>query len=487
MRSKLFGTIRSRMVLIYMLVTVVAMVVTCVIVSVFMEQFLVSQRTTSQLQQTARLAAEVADEFESKDQLALYSMICDAADGMGGRVLVLDGDAVVQADSASQQNGFYLPYREVRDVLVTDSQGSYGFHQLLRTNESSGLLAKGEQTVWVVYYTAPLMSGDGKVGVLLFSTLIQDVVDSVNNVMNQVYLVFSSITLAIGLISFMVANWLTKPIVELTGAIRSMGKQGYGARVKVRGGDEIAELGSAFNRMSERIEDHDRVRDEFIANASHELKTPLSTMKLLSESILYDENASPEVMREFFTDVNSEMDRLSRIVTDLLRLVQDDTTEAKLVLAPVRMDEMVTRVIQRLKPLADDKKLTLAAETSPVTVQADALRLEQVIVNLTENAIKYTDNGGVTVRLMPSGNEAVLTVKDTGIGMPEEAIPHLFERFYRVDKARSRGTGGTGLGLSIVEKTITLHNGSIEVESAPGAGSTFTVRLPLFGGGEQRV
>ena len=486
MRSNYFS-IRSRMVLIYLVVTVIAMVATAAIVSVFMETFLVSQRTTSQLDDAKELAADVLFPYEANDTEALFTLITKSAGDMDGRVLVLDDDAVVQADSASQYNGFYLPYREVRDVLIGGMDGSYGFHKIERTSESSGLLASGVETVWVVYYAAPIVSGDGNIGTVLFSTAIQDVVTSVRSVVQKLYLVFLAITLFICVISFIMANWLTKPIIELTGAIRSMGRQGYGAKVNVKGSGEIAELGTAFNRMSERIEDHDRVRDEFIANASHELKTPLATMKLLSESIMYDENASPEVMREFFTDVNSEMDRLSRIVTDLLRLVQDDTTEAALTLAPVQLDKIVEKVVIRLKPLADNKKLKLLCSAEPVTVDADALRIEQVIVNLVENAIKYTDKGSVSVLLTTEQGEAVFSVKDTGLGIPEESIPHLFERFYRVDKARSRGTGGTGLGLSIVEKTVTLHGGTIDVTSEMGNGSTFTVRLPIAGGGEAAV
>ena len=283
------------------------------------------------------------------------------------------------------------------------------------------------------------------------------------------------------ILTFLLSGWLTKPIVELTAAIRRMGTQGYGVRVKVTGGGEIAELGRAFNRMSERIEDHDRVRDEFIANASHELKTPLATMKLLSESILYQDDPDPAMMKEFFNDVNHEIDRLSRIVTELLRLVQEDTGVQALTLEPVRLDQLTETVCKRLQPLTADKRIDLSVETVPVTIQADPSRMEQVVINLVENGLKYTDAGSVKARVFIEDNEAVFQVVDTGIGIPENAVDHLFERFYRVDKARSRGTGGTGLGLAIVEKIVALHNGYIQVSSQLGQGSTFTVRLPLKG------
>jgi len=226
------------------------------------------------------------------------------------------------------------------------------------------------------------------------------------------------------------------------------------------------------------------VRDEFVSNASHELKTPLSTMKILSESILYQDEVDPEMMKEFFQDVNHEVDRLTGVINDLLRLVQEDINESELNYTRLSLDELIRKVTLRLTPLANKKGIRLDTKLAPVTMMADASKMEQIIMNLVDNAIKYTDEGSVTVSVRSEGGEAVLIVKDTGIGIPEEAIPRLFDRFYRVDKARSRGTGGTGLGLSIVERLIVRHGGYIRVESTLGKGSTFTVRMPLNGGGE---
>ena len=314
---------------------------------------------------------------------------------------------------------------------------------------------------------------------MLFSTLLQDVEDSVTDIITKITIAFAAVALIMAVLSFAMSSVVTKPILELTNAIRRMGRQGRGVRVEVKGSDETAELGRAFNRMSEQIEAHDRVRDEFVSNASHELKTPLATMKLLSESILYEEKPDPALMKEFFQDVNHEVDRLTRVITDLLRLVQIDETESEMEPVPVRLDEVVQRVLDRLRPLAEKKGISLSGTLQEATVSGEAMRLEQVATNLIENAIKYTDAGSVAVRVSVDGTEALFAVADTGIGIPEEAQPHLFERFYRVDKARSRGTGGTGLGLAIVERVIALHGGYIEVQSKLGEGSTFTVHLPL--------
>ncbi|OQB24173.1 MAG: Signal-transduction histidine kinase senX3 [Firmicutes bacterium ADurb.Bin182] len=474
------------MVAIYLLITAASFIAISVTVSYIMEDFLVSQRVKEQSEETARLGLEIAPAIAESDAAKINGLIAQRARSMGGRVLFLDIDAVVQVDSASSANGFRLPYREVRDILVGQKETSYAFHRIIRTSPEGGenlLSLTNSERVWAVYYTAPVTLEGEYLGVLLFSALVQDVEDSVYFVIRQISIVFAIVIIIIFIVTFGLSGWLTKPVIELTNAIRRMGTRGYGVRVNVRGQGELAELGQAFNRMSEQIESYDRLRDEFISNASHELKTPLSTMKVLSESMLYQDSADPSVMREFFLDVSHEIDRLNVIINDLLRLVQEDIAETELVKTPVRLDKLVSAVASRLSPLAQKKHIALETKLTEVELLADAARLEQVVVNLIDNAIKYTDEGSVSVFVRQEANKALFIVKDTGIGIPKEAQPRLFERFYRVDKARARGKGGTGLGLSIVEKIVSKHGGYIQIESAPGKGSTFTVYLPIDGAG----
>ena len=474
---KAWDSVRWRMVGVYLLITVLAMVAISGTVSGLMEKFLVSQRTKTQLEATTELAEAVSNDIYVMDTDELFSYIEERAQDMGGRVLVLDSDSVVQMDTASRQNGSLLPYREVREVLRGGKESAYGFHHIMRSSEE-GIFSFNEESIWAVYYTVPL-ERDGEVtGAVLFSASIQDVVDSLMEVTQRITIVFVIVIIAMIIAVSVLSGWLARPIAELTSAIRRMGTQGY-VRVDVKGSSEIAELCTAFNRMSERIEDHDRTRNEFVANASHELKTPLATMKLLSETILYQDNPDPALMKEFFGDINHEVDRLTRIVSELLKLVQEDSSAGGLNFETLRLDALVGGVCGRLTALAENKNVALNTSLEPVEMQGDSMRLEQIIVNLVENAIKYTDEGSVDVSVSEEGEWAVFTVKDTGIGIPEESIEHLFERFYRVDKARSRSTGGTGLGLSITEKLINLHGGSIEVRSKLGEGSTFTVQLPV--------
>lgn len=474
---KALDSVRWRMVGVYLLITILALVAISGTVTGLLEEFLVSQRTQTQLQSTIELAERVAADIYISDTDELFSYIAERAQAMGGRILVLDSDSVVQVDTASRQNGSLLPYREVREVLREGSDSAYGFHYISR-GEDEGIFSFDEESIWAVYYTVPLVRDGAVSGAVMFSSSIQDVVDSIAHVTQRITLTFAIVIIAMVIVVSILSGWLTRPIAELTSAIRRMGTQGY-VRVNVKGSSEITELGQAFNRMSERIEEHDRTRNEFVANASHELKTPLATMKLLSETILYQDDPDPALMKEFFGDINHEVDRLTCIVSELLKLVQEDSSAGGLNFENIRLDNLVRGVCGRLAALAENKNITLTTNLEPVEMQGDGMRLEQIVVNLVENAIKYTDEGSVQVSVADEGEWAVFTVKDTGIGIPEESIEHLFERFYRVDKARSRSTGGTGLGLSITEKLVSLHGGSIEVKSKPGEGSTFTVQLPI--------
>ncbi|MEL7609546.1 MAG: HAMP domain-containing sensor histidine kinase [Bacillota bacterium] len=487
--GRFFSSIRVRMVVIYLVVTAAAFVATSAIVSYLMEDFLVSQRTQQQSEQVSRLALELARIMEQDDPQFIYETIAERAQELDGRVLVLDTDAVVQADSSSQYNGYYLPYREVRDVLIGGKETSYGFHSIVRTegaDSGNPFSISRTYSIWTVYYTAPILR-DGQIrGAVVYSVLIQDVMDSVNTMLQRIAMIFIGVAVVIAIISFILSGWLTKPILVLTNAIRRMGRRGGGVRVNVKGKGELAELVDAFNRMSQQIEDHDRVRDEFVSNASHELKTPLSTMKILSESILYQQEPDAGMMKEFFLDVNHEVDRLTDIINDLLRLVREEAGESETEFERVPLDELVRAVVTRLAPLARKKGIRLEMRIAPVAILGNGARLEQVFTNLIDNAIKYTDEGSVQVMVRADGDTAVFAVKDTGIGISGEAQARLFERFYRVDRARSRETGGTGLGLSIVERIVHNHGGYIKVESALNKGSTFTVYLPLERGGDAR-
>ncbi|MCQ2749306.1 MAG: cell wall metabolism sensor histidine kinase WalK [Clostridia bacterium] len=281
--------------------------------------------------------------------------------------------------------------------------------------------------------------------------------------------------------SYLLTGFITGPLKNMLKAANRMADGKFDEKIKVRGHDEISELQMAFNTMSAKLQKTDAARAEFVSNVSHELKTPLSSMKVLIESLLLQDNVPEEMYKEFLGDTNSEIDRLTDIVNHLLSLVKMDVKVLPLNLAEISLNEMVQNIIKRLLPLADKKGLllNLNEEKEDIMMECDKINITLAISNLIENGIKYTDEGSVSVTIDSDHQNAYITVKDTGIGMEEEDTKKIFDRFYRVDKTRARETGGTGLGLAITHRAIILHGGSIKVSSEVGVGTTFVVRIPL--------
>ena len=278
---------------------------------------------------------------------------------------------------------------------------------------------------------------------------------------------------------------LTRRLRELVKAMRIVREGNYGYRVAVRGGDEVADLSGAFNEMTGRLQNTEELRRRFVSDASHELRTPLASIRLLSDSIVQSENMDADTMREFVTDIGTEAERLQRMTEKLMKLTRMDSriqTER----TPVNLKKLTGRVVHLLEPLAQKKNVTVYTELAEgLRVLASEDELFQIIFNLAENAVKYNDFGGnVFLRLTAEGGNAVLTVEDTGIGIPEEDLSHIFDRFYRVDKARSREAGGSGLGLSIVHGAVAANGGAIAVERRETVGTRFIVTFPLLTEGE---
>ena len=258
----------------------------------------------------------------------------------------------------------------------------------------------------------------------------------------------------------------------------------FDQRIEIKGirHNEIADLAFACNNMAEKLEQVDTSRQNFVSNVSHELKTPLSSIKVLSESILLQENVPQEMYVEFLGDIISEVDRMTEIINDLLTLVKLDQKEVPILFTETELNKLVIDIVKRMKPLANEKKIVLHYTFLKEAILADIDKTKFVLAisNLVENAIKYTAEGGsVTITIDSDHQNAFLSVADTGIGIAEDEINKIFERFYRVDKTRNRETGGTGLGLSITHSTILMHNGSIKVTSKEQEGTTFLVRIPL--------
>ncbi len=225
----------------------------------------------------------------------------------------------------------------------------------------------------------------------------------------------------------------------------------------------------------------DDSRQEFVSNVSHELKTPITSMKVLADSLISQKDVPIEVYQEFMEDITKEVEREDKIITDLLSLVKMDRTAADLTITEVDINILVELIMRRLRPIAQKRDVELVYESiRPVTAAVDEVKMTLVISNLVENAIKYNkEHGWVKVTLDADHQFFTIVVADSGLGIPQESMDHIYERFYRVDKSRSREIGGTGLGLAITKSAIMMHRGSIKVESIEGEGTTFTVRIPL--------
>ncbi len=449
--------------------------------------FLFEERVRSNHTALEKLAVTAAPLLKAADTETLSYLLADAADELGGRLLVLDASGKVQWDTAGLKTGEIFNCDEVSAILVRGMTVDSGVHdEATGASVDTGTLffTLKRSSAWSSYCAARLVTGDEVTGVLLLISSVNDMMEGLYSLQRQMLFVFLLVASAAVVCSLVFSQVITRPIISLTRVIQKMAKGNFSARVKVTGSGEMRHLAQAFNTMSEKLETLDFSRNQFVSNASHELKTPLATMKIMIESLIYQPDMDKALRTEFLQDIDKEIDRLSAIVSDLLTLVQMDANSVRLTRENLSIAALVKENAHRLSPMAQQRGQTVSLSLAdPCDTYADRSKLTQVIYNLMENAVKYTQPGGqVKVSLVKNGRDAVLTVQDNGPGIPSDSLPHIFDRFYRVDKARSRETGGTGLGLSIVHQLVLLHGGSIRVESEEGKGTSFIVELPLHEG-----
>ena len=296
--------------------------------------------------------------------------------------------------------------------------------------------------------------------------------------LRTISLVIAAVTLVM---STFFSKMLTTRITALLRAIRIVGEGEYGHRLQPVGRDEMAQLAEEFNQLTDRLQTTEEVRRRFVSDASHELKTPLASIRLLADSILQNDQIDLETVRDFVADIGSEADRLTRITEHLLALTRLDSLPAGKT-APVDVSAVTRHAVSMLQPVADAADVSVEATLKPdCIIRCTEDDLYQVCFNLVENAIKYNVPGGrVFVSVYSDGEQVLLEIEDTGVGIPEADLPKIFNRFYRVDKARSRAVGGTGLGLSIVRDTVRRHGGWVTARPRSPMGSVFTVGFPRY-------
>ena len=282
--------------------------------------------------------------------------------------------------------------------------------------------------------------------------------------------------------SMAAVHFVVRPFKRLLASLERVSYGDLDADITEDAYSETSQLSLAVQKSLRRLKAVDQSRQEFVSNVSHELKTPITSIRVLADSLMSMEEVPVELYREFMADISDEVDRENQIISDLLTLVKmDKSAQSQMNIMQVNINEELELILKRLRPIAKRSNVELIFESiREVTADVDRVKFSLAVTNLVENAVKYNvDSGWVRVTLDADHKYFYIRVADSGIGIPQDCIDHIFERFFRVDKARSREVGGTGLGLAITKNVIQMHHGIIDAESAPGEGTTFSVRIPL--------
>lgn len=396
-----------------------------------------------------------------------------------GRVLVIDQNFNVVRDTYGISEGKTIISEEVIRCFKGSSTSNYdGNNRFIEmTTPITVAVNDGEKDA-----DAPGGNEKSRIaGVMLISVSTDNITTNIAVLDGKASILqFLMMILAVAL-SWITSRALVKPFEQVTAAIRAV-KDGFEAEaIDVSDYLETEHIITAFNELLNRMKVLDESRQEFVSNVSHELKTPITSMKVLADSLIAQEDAPVELYKEFMTDIADEIDRENKIINDLLSLVKMDKTAADLNIETVNINELIELILKRLRPIAGQKDIDVIYESNrDVTAEVDEVKLTLAISNLVENAIKYNEEHGyVKVTLDADHRFFTIVVEDNGMGIPEESKEHIFERFYRVDKSHSRKIGGTGLGLSITRSAILMHRGAIRVDSEEGKGTTFLVKIPL--------
>lgn len=385
-----------------------------------------------------------------------------------GRVLIINSNFKVVKDTYGISEGKYIVSEEVIRCFKGQNTNNY------------------DKTHGYVEMTTPILESakttDSQVVGVMLTSVSSDIITQTMDILNRRAVIMQMMMIVIiFFIAGFLAILLTRPINRVTNAINEVKAGHTDNAIEVNDYVETEHIIEAFNQLLLRMRLLDDSRQEFVSNVSHELKTPITSMKILADSLLAQGDAPVELYREFLEDIAAEVDRENKIITDLLALVKMDKTVSDLSISVVNINDLTEIILRRLRPIARKQDVEVVFESNRVvTAEVDEVKLSLVISNLVENAIKYNkEHGSVKVMLDADYQYFTMKICDTGLGIPESSIGHIFERFYRVDKSHSKEIGGTGLGLAIARRAVLLHRGSVEVESVEGEGTTFTVKIPL--------
>ena len=425
------------------------------------------QILSNKMSRTGYLTNSVVDNAAIDTELSLLSDI------FSGRILIVNSGFKIVEDTFSLSEGKTLISNEVIRCFQGENTSRYDSlkHYFVLAipipefEQETGTITTGK-TAGVMIVTASTES-------------MYSLEDSLNDKASLYEMMIFVILLILAVLS---VHFIMKPFGSLIASIRRVGEGNLDEDVNEEAYRETKQISETINKTLEKLKAVDQSRQEFVSNVSHELKTPITSIRVLADSLMGMEDTPKELYQEFMHDISDEIDRESKIIDDLLTLVRMDKASSGLSCSQVQINGLIEMVLKRLRPIARKRNIELIFESKrDVSADIDEVKFSLAVNNLVENAVKYNkEDGWVRVTLDADHKFFYLKVADSGIGIPAEFKERVFERFYRVDKARSRETGGTGLGLAITKSVVLMHHGAIRVDSVEGEGSTFMVRIPLI-------
>ncbi len=395
----------------------------------------------------------------------------------------------------------------IRSIIVSPD-----FRVCLDTNEDSDLIGKvimreainksmkdkeqafainenDDNNTAMMSVSVPLIANEQTVGAVYLVESLSDADMTIRNIRKNLIVFAVIISILVAMLSLGLSLMTTAPIDNFIGVAKEISKGNFNIKAKEKGPAELVEMAKALNYMSAELDDYEQNRKKFVSDVSHELKTPLATIKLICDSIVTTDNPNPEMIQDFLGDLSDEVDRLTRIVERLLTLTKMDSNQNNASPTPVDFVVMLNAVIRKLTPNAEAKNIVLYSDYSVDSLEPMLLDYDKIweaVYNIVDNAIKYTPEGGfVKLGLELKGKTVSVRIDDNGPGIPDEDKERIFERFYRLDDSRARDTGGTGLGLAIAREAVLLHGGEISVGDTPEGGSSFVISLPYAVSGVQ--
>jgi len=466
-KSKMFRSLRFYFVIFSLLVGVIPGILMKAVLLNSYENRAVEVRT-AEIQNQCTILCDQLSKISYTDSVAselIKTEMTQLSNIYNGRVMAIDSEFRVVQDTYDMDVGKTIVSDDVISCFLGTGTSFYDAQNKY------------------IEVTSPIFSSETQEvkGVLLVCISTDVVEDSLTILDWNADTVCVMLGAVILVIAIFVANIAVRPFRRIAHSIEAVAEGHETDYLQINTYNETKKISEAFNKMLTRMKVVDASRDEFVSNVSHELKTPLTSMKVLADSLLIQEDVPNELYKEFMQDMSEEIERENKIINDLLSLVKMDKTANVMNIQSENINQLVERLLKRLRPIATKRNIEVVYESfRPVTAEVDETKLSLAISNLVENAIKYNkENGWVRVSLNADHKNFYLEVTDSGMGIPQEEIDHIFERFYRVDKSHSREIGGNGLGLAITRSAIVMHKGAIKVHSSVGEGTTFTIRVPL--------